>query len=399
MSTLVKFDFPQILMGRGASREIGQRLRDDGFHHAFLVHGPNITRSIVDGVQKSILDADLRCSVFGGMQPQVPDTCVYEGVEAARKAGDIDVLVAVGGGSTMDGTKVINLLLHNDPPLFQYYMRNGGGNPKNPGLPLYMIATTAATGSEVDAAAVVYDTMERNIKNPMGSRLCFMPTLSVIDPELYVTLPAAETAVTGADAFLHSYEAYTGMDALWSPLSDRLALDAMNLILQYLPLAVKDLTNVDYREKLALAAMLSGMATELARNHVGHSFAHAIGSTTHATHGVCAASVVPFVAEFITRIRRKRHMDILKLFGIEVSEDISSEDLGAKLRDTMFAFWKRVGVPTLKDEGISRASVMAAADLAYADRITHRFEKDGCDLTQDDVAAILKQVCDQADLV
>lgn len=398
MSTMVNNSFPNLLMGRGAAGDIGKVLKDAGFKHVFMVHGPYITKSIIEKVKKSIAEAGLKCTVYGKMEPEVPDYCVFEGVEEARRAGDVDVFLGVGGGSSMDGTKVINLLMHNEEPLKQYYVRNGGGAPQNPGLPIYLICTTAGTGSEVDAAAVVVDATEKNIKNPMGSRLCMYPTLSVIDPELYASLPRDYTASTGVDAFCHAYESYTGMRQLWSPLSDMYCINAMSTIIKYLPLAVNDLANIDYREKLALAATMSGMAVELARNHSGHALTHAIGSTTHATHGVCAASVEPFMAEYITKVRYDRNRDVLKLFGVEVPDGLSPEELGAKLREAMLEFFNSVGVLTLKDQGKTREQVMAASELAFSDFITHRFAAEGCDLEMKDIEEMLGKICTQAGL-
>lgn len=398
MSTLVNNSFPNLLMGRGASDSLGDVMSKAGYRHAFLVHGPNIPAQIPARVQASIEKAGLKCSVYGRMEPQVPDSCVYEGVEAAKAAGDIDVIVGVGGGSSMDGAKVINLLLHNPGPLSQYYVRNGGGNPTNPGLPIYLVCTTAGTGSEVDAAAVVVDATEKNIKNPMGNRLCMYPTLSVIDPELYATLPAADTAITGVDAFTHAYEAYTGLRNLWSPLSDMYCMQAMRTIVRCLPQVVKDPENLDLREEMALAATMSGMAVELARNHSGHALAHALGSTTHTPHGVCAASVEPFMAEYITPIRYEKNKKVLSLFGVTLPDDASAEELGAELKNAMLRFFDSVQLPSLKDCGTNREAVVAAVDLAYADFITHRFANEGKDLDEAALTHMLENVADQAGL-
>lgn len=398
MSVHVNNNFPDLLMGRGAAKEIGEILKKAGHKHVFLVHGPNIPKSTIEKVVGYVTDAGLKCTTFGGMEPEVPDTCVYAGVEAAKAAGDIDVMLGVGGGSTMDGTKILNLMIHNPGPLSQYFVRNGMGNPQNPGLPIYLIVTVAGTGSEVDAAAVCVDTLEDNMKNPMGCKLCFWPTLSITDPELYTTLPADYTASSGFDAFCHSYEAYTGMTALQSPLSDRYALDAMSILIEYLPKAVNDLENVEYREQVALGATMGGMATELARNHSGHAVVHAIGSACHAPHGVCAASVEAFMAEYITPVRRERNRKVLSLFGVETPEDISNEELGAKLRDAMLDFCKTIRVKKLKDFGITREQVMNAASYAFNDRITHRFAAEGRDLDMDAIVTMLGKIADEAGL-
>lgn len=383
-------NFTPLLMGRGAALEIGQRIRENGGTSVFFVHDRQLPAAVVDRIKESLVKADLRYSEFCDVEPEVPDWSIDICLKAAQKAGDIDTILAVGGGSTMDTAKIVNLLLNNPPPLSDYYIWSEKKEHK-PGFPLYLIPTTAGSGDEHMAAAVVCDTKNGNRKSPLVSKNCFTPKFAVIDPELTLSVPADYTAISGIDAFAHCYESYTGQSQLWTPLSDLAALEGMRLAVNYLPLTVKEPGNVEYREKMCLAATLGGIATEMARNHAGHSLAHALGSTVHAPHGVCVACVEPFMAEHYTRARCEKNRTVLGLFGVDAPADAAPEEIGALLRDAMLSFIRDAGVPKLDSYGVTAEMVYECRDIALADPLMHRISE--ADVSGEVLDGMLKNIC------
>lgn len=385
-------NFTPLLMGRGASREVGQRIKAAGGSSVLLIHDEQLPASIIAPIRENLETAGLKCTVFCDLEAEIPDYCVERGVAAARQAGKVDFLLAVGGGSAMDCAKAVNLLLNNPPPLSQYFIKNGGRAEKA-GYPIYAIPTTAGTGCEHTKAAVVCDSKDNGSKNPLVSEECFAISLAILDPELLLSLPKKQTAITGIDAFSHSYEAFTGMKELRTPLSNLVALDGMKLVIQYLPLAIQEPENVEYREKLLTAATLGGIASEMARGHMGHGFAHSIGSVIHAPHGVCVGSMMPFVAEAISGVRCEENREVLALFGYETAQ-LSPYEVGVKLREAMLAFMRKVGLPTLADYGATRQQLQKCAEISAGDRTMHRFRDEGKDMDMETITALFDQLGD-----
>lgn len=383
--------FTPMYMGRGAALEIGRLISERGGHSVLLIHDVNLPAALVEPVVAAVRGAGLRCTVFCDLEAEVPDYCVQRALEALRATGDVDFLLALGGGSSMDCTKALNILVNNPGPLSRYYIRNGGKAEK-PGLPIIAIPTTSGSGSEFMAAAVVCDSENEGQKCPLASPLCCATSLAVIDPCLMTTVPKDYTAITGVDVIGHCYEGYTGNTALWSPMLDQIALDGISLAVKYLPKAMKDLSNVDYREKLALASSFGGLSSEMGRGHMGHGFAHALGSTVHAPHGVCVAAAMPFVMEFITPARMEKNREVLRLFGGDCPEDASPAELGAALRDAVLAFFREVGVPTLDQYGATREKVMDAAKYAVKDVALRRIK--GAEMDDEVVNQILTKICE-----
>ena len=387
-------NFTPLLFGRGASREVGQRIKTAGGTSVLLVHDEQLPASITEPIVENLKSAGLKCTVFCDLEAEIPDYCVENGAEVARQAGDIDFLLALGGGSAMDCTKAINLLLNNPPPLSQYFLKNGG-QAKKTGFPICAIPTTAGTGCEHTKAAVICDSRDNGSKNPVICEMCFSVSLAILDPELLLSLPPRQTAITGIDAFSHSYEAFTGMKELRTPLSNLVALAGMRLVIEYLPRAVRDPSNVDFRENLLTAATLGGIASEMARGHMGHGFAHAIGSVVHAPHGVCVGSIMPFVAEVVTSVRAAENRKVLSLFDAGAASTLPDEEVGGALKRAMLEFLDTVSLPSLREYGATRKAMEQCAKLSEGDRTMHRFRDEGLDMDRDVISALMNRLCTQ----
>ena len=385
--------FVPIVSGCGVARQTGAEVKALGCKRVLLVHGQKLPVESINKIKDSLTDAGIDYIEFGNAQPDVPDYIVNEGVEFVNNNGPIDGIIGLGGGSTMDTAAAINVLLNNPPPIQQYFAINGG-NASNPGYPLIQIPTTSGTGADQTRACVILNTSE-DVKRPLLSESCCLAKLCILDPELTATMPPYLTAFTGYDAFSHAYEAYTGDDESSGPVSDVLAVWAMETVVKYLPLAVNDTGNMEYREKLAYASTIAGMATANARSHLGHCFGHAIGSRTHAPHGVSVACNYPFIVDFITDENYEKNSVVAKMFGIDVYDGMPANELGAKLRTALQQFEKTIGCPTLKDYNVTREQVMSAYDLIIVDPLFQRGRKH---MTTDEDLATLEKICDYYEL-
>jgi alcohol dehydrogenase len=229
----------------------------------------------LDRVTKYLKNNSVETVVYDKIQPNPVSEHVEEGAAVAKVNG-CDFVVGLGGGSTIDSAKSIAVMAVNPGRYWDYIARGSGGGktPANGALPIVAITTTAGTGTEADPWTVITRS-ETNEKIGWGAD-CTFPHLSIVDPELMVSVPAKMTAYTGMDAFFHSVESYLATTN--QPASDLLALEAVGLIIKYLPIAVRDGANIEARTKLAWANTEAGMCEVLSRCISQHSMEHAISA-------------------------------------------------------------------------------------------------------------------------
>lgn len=378
------------LFGRGSVGEVGVKARGMGCARLLLVYDATLPEALIGAVKKSLKSEGLEYVCFNNVLPDLPDYTVKEACEIALASNGVDGIIGLGGGSAMDTAKCVNLMLNNPWPMSQYYVVNGG-QPKNSGFPLILIPTTAGTGAENTVAAVVTDTKE-DIKRPVMSMGCHLATLAIIDPELSASMPPKLTAITGYDAFSHAFESYTSDDKFVTPVTDALALDAMRTIVKYLPMVLAEPDRIEYREKMAYAANLAGVTIGNAHAHKGHSFGHAIGSFTHAPHGVAIASTLPIIARHITPAYfEKTKKVVTDIFGLKIRDDITAEELGVVIHDALRDFEKAIGCPTIKDYGATREQVMTASSLILVDGL---FRSGNAPMSDEGCIETLGGICD-----
>ena len=220
--------------------------------------------------------AGIETALFTGIGANPTKTAVMEGAKFARNNG-CDFIVALGGGSIMDAAKAIAMMAINDGDLWDYV--NGGTGKgltiPNKALPVVCITTTAGTGSEADQWGVVSNE-EMNEKIGVGGYDCIFPVLSIIDPELMVSVPPHFTAYQGFDALFHSTEIYISTFA--NIMSDMYALTAIENVGKYLVRAVKNGSDMEAREHMAFANTLSGVAMTISVTTAEHSLEHAMSA-------------------------------------------------------------------------------------------------------------------------
>ncbi|NYE62522.1 alcohol dehydrogenase [Duganella sp. 1224] len=277
----------------GAARRLGQHIADrfPAAQRALLVTDPGFLKTgLVDAPVASLRSAGLAVEVYSDVVADPPEVVVLEAVGAAR-AFRADIVIGLGGGSSMDVAKLIAVLADSDQPISTIY---GIGNVRGARLPLVQIPTTAGTGSEVTNIAIVTTgaTTKMGVVAPQ-----LYADLALLDAELTLGLPPHVTAATGIDAMVHAIEAYTTRYKK-NPLSDVLARKALQLLSANLIAVCEDGKNLAARQAMLLGAMLAGQAFSNAPVAAVHALAYPIGGIFHVPHGLSNSLVLPHVLRF-----------------------------------------------------------------------------------------------------
>ncbi len=273
----------RIRFGTGSIRNLGEEIRSLGASRCLVVCD-RFLRATVEAMQKEIPEI---AAVFSDVEENPKLSGVIEATQLARKA-QVDAIVGVGGGSTMDTAKFTAAIARENADALACFK---GETPfPETRFPMIAVPTTAGTGSEVTQVSVISHGREKKtINNPV-----FMPTLAIVDPALTVTVPPRTTMNTGLDAMAHALEGY------WSrnhqPISDLCAIEAVRLVLENLETAYRDGTNLAARENMSLAALLGGMSFALPKTAGSHACSYPLSEDYHLPHGeACAFTLDSFV--------------------------------------------------------------------------------------------------------
>lgn len=282
---------PRIVCEQGSSAQLGSYAKALGASHVFIVtdhflHDSGITTRMLES-----MDAEqLTYTLYTDVVADPPEASVEAAITAAQAAG-ADCVIGFGGGSSMDTAKLVALLVKTPQNIADIY---GINLAKGPRLPLIQVPTTAGTGSEVTAIAIL--TTPNDEKKGVVSDLLY-PDLAVLDSRLTLGLPGAITAATGIDAMVHAIEAYTSRHKK-NPLSDVLALQALKLLHDNIRIVLADGKNADAREAMLLGSLLAGMAFANAPVAAVHALAYPLGGHYHLPHGLTNALVLAPVLAF-----------------------------------------------------------------------------------------------------
>lgn len=304
-----------------------------------------------------VTDAGLRemPMVAEALQLLGPDAVLFAEVEPNPTVGTVDklaallrehgaeVVVALGGGSSLDCAKAACSVACQDGSIRQYHSEGKALGKEH--LPLIAIPTTAGTGSEVTPISVL-DDPEKGIKAPLANDN-FFPKIALVDPELTLTLPRSVTAMTGFDALSHAIEGY------WSknhqPICDLLALEAVKLVFQYLPAVLADGSNLEAREGMSRAALLGGLAFQLPKNAAVHACSYPLSSVYHMPHGSACAFTLDHFVRFNGPAMGDR--------GVALAQAAGLPDMDA-LADAIGKMKVEAGLPTtLGEVGVGEAAL------------------------------------------
>jgi alcohol dehydrogenase len=356
---------PSLLIDYGGARRLGALLRErfsatrlvlvtDRVLHASGLLTPALADLAAHGWQVTVID---------NVVADPPDHVVLEAA-ARAKAGGAEIVLGLGGGSSMDVAKLLAVLSASDQPLTEMY---GVGNVKGPRLPLVLVPTTAGTGSEVTAISIV--TTGETTKSGVVSPLLY-PDIALLDAELTLGLPAQATAATGIDAMVHAIEAYTSA-RLKNPLSDMLAKESLRLLSANLLTACRDGGNRAAREAMLLGATLAGQAFSNAPVAAVHALAYPLGGHFHVPHGLSNALVLMHVLRFNLPVAAKLYAELADTLGCAPASDASDEVKANAFVREMERLVIETGIPrTLREVGVTQAHLpMLASDAMKQQRL------------------------------
>lgn len=348
------------LLGSGTVNEVGNRVQTLGGSKVLIVTDDGLVKlGMADKIKKIIEDSGLQAVIFGGAEPNPTDKNVEAGFKV-WKDENCDAIISLGGGSSHDCAKGIGLLASNGGKIHDY---EGIDKSKNPMVPLIAVNTTAGTASEMTRFCIITDTSRKVKMAIVDWRVT--PNISINDPDLMVGMPPALTAATGMDALTHAIEAYVSTAA--TPLTDSAALMAIELVSQYLPVAVANGMNMEAREKMAYAEFLAGMAFNNASLGYVHAMAHQLGGYYNLPHGVCNAILLPHVEQFNLIGCADRLRDVAIAMGENV-DGLSVYDAAQKAIDTIKKLSSSIGIPSgLKDLDVKEEDFEIMAKNAKVD--------------------------------
>ncbi|KAJ1965440.1 hypothetical protein GGI12_000777 [Dipsacomyces acuminosporus] len=384
-----------VRVGKGVTQEVGMDLANLRAKRVMVFTDPNVARMHpLKAVVESIERSKLKYTVYRDVRVEPSDASFKHAIEAARKYNP-DVIVAVGGGSTIDTAKAANLYsVFRDADFLDFVNAPiGKGKPiDRPLLPLIAIPTTAGTGSECTGSAI-FDLKEKKAKTGIADR-ALKPFLGIIDPLNTRSMPTQVRLASGLDVLCHAIESYTAIPYHLrgeapenplkrpayqgsNPISDIWSSHALRMVAKALPRSVNDHEDLEAHETMTLAAAYAGIGFGNGGVHLMHGCSYGISglnrSYTHpeyvtdhplCPHGISVAITSPAVAEFTASMCPERHLEVAQILGADIT-NARLEDAGSILADTLRRFLESLGVP----DGISAFGYTSSDIPALVDSI------------------------------
>ena len=305
-----------VLYGEGRLSGLGNLLQSLNASKVLVVTDRGITKSgIVEKSLNAIKSEHIDFVLFNEVESNPTTDSVSKGLLLAKRE-TISAIVAIGGGSSIDAAKAMNVLLVNGGKVADYRGFNRVGKK---GLPLVAIPTTAGTGSEMTSFMLISDSETHQKIVCSDPRI--IPDLAILDPTLTLSLPAPVTVSTGLDALSHSIESYVSKTA--NPYSAVLSLQATQMITQNVLKVFEEPSNLDARGQMLMAANMAGLAVHLSYLGAAHSMANPLTAHCNLDHGLAVGMVLPFVMLFNARFQPQKYKEIALALGtrIEGGED------------------------------------------------------------------------------
>ena len=346
--------------GAGAIQEIANEAKAHGFKKAFVCSDPDLVKFKVTAKVTDILTANgLDYELYSDIKANPTIQNVRHGVEAFKASG-ADYLIAIGGGSSMDTSKAIGIIIAN-PEFEDVRSLEGVAPTKKPCVPIIAVPTTAGTAAEVTINYVITD-IERKRKfvcvDPHD-----MPIIAVVDPDMMSSMPKGLTASTGMDALTHAIEGYITKGA-WE-MTDMFHLKAIEIISNSLRGAVAN--TPEGREGMALGQYVAGMGFSNVGLGIVHSMAHSLGAVYDTPHGVANAILLPTIMEYNAPCTGDKYKYIAKAMGVEGVETMSQEEYRKAAVDAVKKLSADVGIPADLKAIVKEEDLDFLSESAYAD--------------------------------
>ena len=324
--------------GQGAILSITEEAKLRGFKKAFVCSDPdlikfNVTKKVTDLLDKEGLEYEIYSDIKAN--PTIEN--VQSGVAAFKESG-ADYIIAIGGGSSMDTSKAVGIIIAN--PEFEDVRSLEGLSPtKNTCVPIFAVPTTAGTAAEVTINYVITDVEKKR------KFVCVdphdIPVVAFVDPDMMSSMPKGLTASTGMDALTHAIEGYTTKGA--NVITDMFNLKAIELIAKSLRGAVEN--TAEGREGMAIGQYLTGMGFSNCGLGIVHSMAHGLGALYDTPHGVANAIILPTVMEYNADAVGEKLRDVAKAMGVEGTENMSEAEYKKAAVDAVKKLSEDVGIP------------------------------------------------------
>ena len=357
---LRKFVMPEVVFGKGARKLAGQYAEKFSLKKVLLVTDKGIIENgWVEDVVKSLDKLGIEYILFTELTPNPKDFEVMLGAESFKN-NRCDGIIAIGGGSPMDLAKGVGIISTNGGMIVDY---KGVDMITKAIPPMIFIPTTAGTSADVSQFGIISDT-KKKIKVAIVSKN-IIPDVALIDYETTLTMDNYLTACTGIDAFTHAIEAY--VSKVSSPLTDIHAIEAINIIYNYLPLIIKEPDNLQYREKLMFASMEAGFAFSNAILGAVHAMAHSLGGLLDLPHGECNGILLNHVVDFNYSSTPDKFNKISEVIGIKM-HNYNSQEKKLILFDKLQELKESIGIiKSLKELGVRESDIPLLAHNALND--------------------------------
>lgn len=346
--------------GKGAINAVVEEIQARNAKKAFVCSDPDLVKFNVTAKVTNLLEkANIPFELYTNIKPNPTIENVQTGVKAFKNS-NADIIVAVGGGSSMDTAKAIAIIATN-PEFADVRSLEGVAPTKNKCAPIIAVPTTAGTAAEVTINYVITD--EEKNRKMVCVDVHDIPVVAVVDPDMMSTMPASLTAATGMDALTHAIEGYVTKGA-WE-LSDMFHLKAIEIIARSLEAAVAD--KEEGRKDMALGQYVAGMGFSNVGLGIVHSMAHPLGALYDTPHGIANAIILPTVMEYNADATDEKYRDIAKAMGVKNVDDISLADARTAAVNAVKRLSKAVGIPTTLKGIVKEEDLDFLSESAYAD--------------------------------
>ena len=367
--------------GSNAIHEIATEAKARGFKKAFVCSDPDLVKFNVTSKVTDILTAnDLTFELYTDIKANPTIENVQHGVQAFKASG-ADYIIAIGGGSSMDTSKAIGIIIAN-PEFEDVRSLEGIAPTTKPCVPIIAVPTTAGTAAEVTINYVITD-VERKRKfvcvDPHD-----MPIIAIVDPDMMSSMPKSLTAATGMDALTHAIEGYTTKTA-WE-MTDMFHLKAIEIISRSLRGAVAN--TKEGREGMALGEYIAGMGFSNVGLGIAHSMAHTLGAVYDTPHGVACAMMLPIVMEYNQECTGEKYREIARAMGVKSVDAMTQDEYRKAAIDAVKQLSEDVGIPA-KLDAIKEEDLQFLAESAFADACAPGNPKDA---SVDDLKVLFRKI-------
>jgi alcohol dehydrogenase len=375
------FSFPstRIIFGANTINRLPELIASFGARRVFVVTDPGVAKAgITEKIGSIVCKSGATLTLYQEVEENPSVACVTKGAEQARQFAP-DMLVAVGGGSSIDTTKGIGILLACGGSITDY---NGPNKVTRDLLPVIAVPTTAGTGSEVSPAAVITDIsqVKFSVRSPR-----IEPKIAILDPALLGSLPASIAASTGMDAFCHNLEYYLSLAA--SPMSEAVNLQGIRLVGRGLRPFVKNRKDLEAAGMMSLASMMGEISFSLLRLGVNHAISHPLGGHCHLPHGLACAITLPHSLRYNLPACMEKLRTVAECLG-EKTDGLSNQEAANKAIEVIERLSADIGIPRrLSEVGVKQEMIK---QLAADTMLSGQLKVNPRPVALDDVIGILQ---------